>query len=126
MKYTNHVALNPRAYVKNRQWAVDYDYVDLLSDEEQAFLAQFSNEYYNGTVKKGDLNALHNTDELRKNCYNRNNISNRDALGIVSANNLVIRDSSYEGQQAMHSPYICPHNSVEDAMIGFIDAEGIF
>lgn len=36
------------------------------------YLTKFNNEFHKNVLKKGDPNALHNTDELRKACYNRN------------------------------------------------------
>jgi hypothetical protein len=69
--------------VRTRRELIDYDYVDKLDPEARDFLAQFTDEYYGGAIKKGDPNALHYSedqeecDRLRKDCYNRNNEMNR-------------------------------------------------
>jgi hypothetical protein len=44
------------------------------------FITKFNNEYHKNVVKKGDKNALHSTDELRRDCYERENAKNRDAF----------------------------------------------
>ena len=51
------------------------------------YLTKFNNEYYKGVVKKGDENALHNTDELRKSIYSRQNAKNRDIMSIQNRSN---------------------------------------
>jgi hypothetical protein len=88
--------LIPQAFPKNKRWAIDQDYIDGLSPEEKAWLAQFNNEYYGGKVKKGDNTALHNSDSLRKDCYARNNASNRDLYAIKECSNLVQSDENLE------------------------------
>lgn len=44
------------------------------------YLTKFNNEMHKNVVKKGDPNALHSTDKLRKDCYSRENSKNRDIL----------------------------------------------
>jgi len=73
---------------RTRREFIDYDYVDKLSPEEQAFLAKFTDEYYGGAVKKGCKTDLHYSSdrkkyrELRTDCYNRNNRQNQDVYGL--------------------------------------------
>lgn len=86
--------LIPQAFPKNKRWAIDQDYSQELSLEDQVWLAQFNNEYYGGKVKKGDLTALHNTDDLRQDCYRRNNISNRDLFAIKECSGLIETDDT--------------------------------
>lgn len=48
------------------------------SKEALQFLTKFNNEYHKNVLKKDDPKALHNTDQLRKDCYDRENAKNRD------------------------------------------------
>lgn len=75
--------LKKKQLPKNHQWKHDFDYINKLSPEDQEFLAKFIKEYYDGNIKKGDLEALHATDDLRKDCYNRKNRGNRDMMAIM-------------------------------------------
>lgn len=92
--------LTKNAFKKNRRWEVDnldpqHGYVKDLKEQAKSddpakakeakealeFLSKFNNEYYdNHGLNKED--ALHNTKELRKECYNRTNAANRDIYGI--------------------------------------------
>ena len=83
-----------QAFPKNKRWSIDQDYVESLSQSDKEWLAQFNNEYYGGKVKKGDTTALHNTDDLRQDCYRRNNLSNRDLLSIKECSGLIEIDDS--------------------------------
>lgn len=42
------------------------------------YIAKFNNEFHKNVIKKGDARALHHTDELRRDCYARENSRNRD------------------------------------------------
>lgn len=53
---------------------------DEQAREALEYLTKFNNEFHKGTTKKGDKNALHNTDELRRDCYARVNAKNRDVF----------------------------------------------
>lgn len=90
------------SFTKNRRWEVDnLDYnegylwwlkqqakcgkpkLEAEANEALEWLDKFNREYYNNSgLKKKD--ALHNTDELRKDCYNRTNAAHRDILGMWS------------------------------------------
>ncbi len=39
-------------------------------------------EYYRNVVKKGDQEALHNSDELVRSCHDRQNAMNRDKMAV--------------------------------------------
>lgn len=79
---------------RTRKELLDYDYLKKLSPEELEYLAKFTDEYVgasisktkSGRVKKGHL---HNTKELAKDCYDRNNRRNNDVLGVTKANFLL-------------------------------------
>lgn len=47
-----------------------------------AWITRFNNEYYKGVIKINDHEALHNTDELRRNCYNLTHSRNRDVASV--------------------------------------------
>lgn len=70
-------ALDPRFMLKNRQELIDYDYLHKLSDEELKFLNTFTEEFVGARLNHpGDV--LHNSKELKKDCFDRNNARNRD------------------------------------------------
>lgn len=53
-------------------------YFNQLNDEEKAWMNKFMSEYNNAEgVADDDFDALHNTQELRKACRDRNNARNR-------------------------------------------------
>ena len=53
-------------------------YTDTASMELLDYMNKFSAEFHKNVIKKGDPDALHNTDELRRDCYKRENSRNRD------------------------------------------------
>ena len=46
------------------------------------YITKFNNEFHKNVVKKDDPKALHNTPELRKDCYARENARNRDVMSV--------------------------------------------
>lgn len=78
MKLKKLYGLEPATFGPQKKWQVDQDYLNKLQPPELLFMAKFNDEYYGAKVKKGDTNALHNTDELRRACYNRSDCSRRD------------------------------------------------
>jgi len=46
-------------------------------------------EYNSASFSKTD--RIHDTDELRKDCYNRNNKRNNDLYSITTINNLMVK-----------------------------------
>lgn len=88
-------ALKPELNLRSRFELIDYDYVDKLNDEEKAWLNKFTNEYTNASLDRKNLkNNFHNTEELKKDCYDRNNARNRDVLtrAKASGNNVYLDD----------------------------------
>lgn len=61
---------------------LDSNYQDLEALEALNYLTKFNNEYHKNVIKKGDAEALHNTDKLRKECYARENARNRDIMSV--------------------------------------------
>ena len=90
---TKHPALKPELNLKSRYELIDYDYIKKLSEEEKDWLNKFTEEYVNASINTEDLSKnLHNTDELKKDCYKRNNARNRDILtkAKISGNHVSI------------------------------------
>lgn len=83
---TKHPALRPELNLKTRYELIDYDYVDKLTEEEKTWLNKFTEEYVNASLDTKDLNNnFHSTEELKKDCYRRNNARNRDILTRAKA-----------------------------------------
>lgn len=71
---------------RHRKGFIDYDYLDQLTKEEKEFLGKFTDEYYGGGgFERGEdddfdyTDSIHNTDELRRDCYRRNKRQQRCA-----------------------------------------------
>jgi len=62
--------------IEKSNWT-DKEAIDALT-----YITKFNNEFHKNVIKKGDPNALHNTDELRKDCYARENAKNRDIMSV--------------------------------------------
>ena len=111
---------------------------DKEAEEALAYIARFNNEFHKNVIKKNDPEALHNTDELRKDCYARENAKNRDVMSVQNREEEVktqknsnfnddtfdstsnYENSVYEGISSnnRHTPAI---NSTEDAIIELLD-----
>lgn len=44
---------------RSSRWAVDVDYLATLSADDRANMLKFLNEFYDGSIKKGDPAAMH-------------------------------------------------------------------
>lgn len=63
--------------VRNKtKWAIDYDYLSKLSDEDLLFLQDFNNFFYHGSPNRCELLSL--DDDLKKESYSLNNSRERD------------------------------------------------
>lgn len=88
---TKYPALKPELNLKSRYELIDYDYVDKLSDDNKAWLNKFTEEYVNASLDSENLkNNFHYTDDLKKDCYRRNNARNRDILTRAKASGTFI------------------------------------
>ena len=90
---TKHPALKPELNLKSRYELIDYDYIKKLSEVEKDWLNKFTEEYVNASINTEDLSKnFHNTEELKKDCYKRNNARNRDILtrAKISGNHVSI------------------------------------
>jgi len=91
-------------------WAMDFDYLHKLSEEQIGFLADFCNFYYHGSPHK--VESLQITQKLRKESYNRNNKAESD----------IYTKFKKEGEELADS---MPDFYDEDYIIEFIDKKYI-
>lgn len=83
---TKYPALKPELNLKTRYELIDYDYINKLSEEDKKWLNKFTEEYVNASLNAENLTEnFHNTTELKKDCYRRNNARNRDILTRAKA-----------------------------------------
>jgi hypothetical protein len=88
--------LSPHYNSKIRQEYIDYDYIHLLTDEQKSMLNQFTEEYYGASLDYENLeNNFHNTQDLKKDCTDRNNARNRCIYGIYKATNRLLPITTY-------------------------------
>ncbi len=111
------VGLDKYTFPKNKQWQIDQDYTDKLDEKTAEWLAKFNNEFVGAKVIKGDPAALHNTQELRRDCYRRSNVARRDMYAIKEAGGALEQFPEHEpdGDEWLESP--------EDAIIDWIDSK---
>lgn len=117
-------SLNPQYQTRVRKEFVDFDYLDKLDYKTKEWLAQFTDEYVGGAVKKnksGKIAAghLHNTQELAKECYDSNNHRNNDVYSVTKANGL-LHDIKYKIEHEETDLCVNYHLS-EDAVIAGIE-----
>ena len=72
---TKYPALDTNYVLKIRRDLVDYDYIDKLSEKEKEFLNSFTEEWTGGYFRHGKKQV--HPDDLKKDCYSRNNARNR-------------------------------------------------
>lgn len=91
-------ALNPSLNLKIRKELIaDVDYLDKLSDEEKDWLNAFNEEWINASFKH-PLQPLHNTPELKSDCYRRNNARNRCQYSMALAGYNLDSINKYENR----------------------------
>lgn len=85
-------SLRPDLNLKTRYELIsDYDYLKKLSEEELTWLNKFTKEYVNADLDSKNLeNNLHNTESLKKDCYDRNNARNRCVWTKTKASNTAV------------------------------------
>lgn len=83
---TKYPALKPELNLKTRYDLIDYDYVNKLDENEKQWLNKFTEEYVNASLDTENIdNNFHNTQDLKRDCYRRNNARNRDILTRAKA-----------------------------------------
>ncbi len=99
---------------------LDSNYADIEAVNLLTFIAKFNNEFHKNVIKKGDESALHNTNELRRDCYSRENCRNRDILSRDSFK-LTSFDDNLESIQGTLDRGIASHFSDhEEVLISLI------
>lgn len=74
--------LHPELHPRTRWEMFDQDYLDKLTPEEKLWLSNFNEEYVGGNFNHKEGDVLHTTQELKRDCYSRNNARNRDYYAI--------------------------------------------
>lgn len=83
---TKFPGLDPAVNLKTRIDQLDMDYINKLSEKDKKWLNKFCNEYVHASLDSKNLKKnLHNTKELKKDCYDRNNARNRDVYTKAKA-----------------------------------------
>jgi len=105
-KYPN---LEAEYNLKTRSDLIDYDYINQLSSKDKAWLDKFTKEYVNASLdSRNPKKNLHNTPELKKDCYDRNNSRNRDILTRAKASGSVI------DYLELHKAELIENNNIEE------------
>ena len=109
--------LKPHLHPRTRWEYMDQDYFKDLSEEEKAFASKFNEEFYGASFKEED--NLHETDELKRECYRRNNYRNRDIYTIFRTRGYV---ESLHDKLDVIDKQNCPStNTQEDTVIELLD-----
>lgn len=82
--------LKPELQLKTRYDLYDQDYTHKLSEKDKAWLNKFNSEWANAALDVNNLKKnLHNTQELKKDCQDRNNARNRCILTRAKATGII-------------------------------------
>lgn len=84
-----YFGLKKKYQPRSKRKFIDYDYIDKLTEKEKEWLSKFTDEYYSSNVHLNDKKALHKSDKLRKDCYNRDNQIRRDVYAKEDFKQLV-------------------------------------
>ena len=87
------MGLETKSFPKNKQWMVDQDYAKDLDAEAAEWLGRFNQEYYRNRFESSEKD-LHNTKELKKECYSAENARNRDLYAIKNTGGMVVGSST--------------------------------
>ncbi len=101
-----------RVFARPKRWAVEVDYFHKLSPKEKAWLIRFQSEFHDGRIKKGDDQALHKSDDDRRDCYQRTNLAMRDTYGIMACCGML--NDNYD---------LAPDTGIESEIIERIDSQ---
>ncbi len=88
---TSRVFIDEELSYKLLNQIIDSNWTDLKAIQELDYITKFNNEFHKDVFKAKD--NLHNNQDLRKDCGDRNNARNRDILSrdyskIASTNNI--------------------------------------
>lgn len=122
-------SLNPAHVPRVRKELLDADYLKQLSKEELLWYAQFTDEWVGANIHKtktGKVKSgfLHNTKELAKDCYDRNNRRNNDIYAVSKAN-MLLSDIEIitEDQASMHNsnPWEVENHLITDIILNEVE-----
>lgn len=87
------------------------------------FLTKFNNEYHKAVVKADDPDALHNTKDLRRDCYRRKNAANRDVSAIHGPRMGRFLDVTGMAVNLLSDTYfdMGARENIEDSIIAILD-----
>ncbi len=85
---------------------LDSNYQDAEAVELLTYLTKFNNEFHKNVIKKGDPDALHNTDTLRKDCYARENSRNRDIMSYRKGSKIYMEEYENIGDTTQAINYL--------------------
>lgn len=98
---SKYPALQPNLNLKTRyDELTDFDYIHKLNDSEKEFLNSFLEEYVNAKLNHPSK-VLHDTQPLRKSCYDRNNSRNRDVYSRGKAMGVCVSLNDVKENQAV-------------------------
>lgn len=113
--------LNTNFHSRSKREYIDMDYVKDLSEDMKTYLNKFIGEYYAADMDFDNLeNNLHSTEELKKDCTDRNNARNRCVYTAAKAQNRVLdivvdKDESFDRVRS--------DQNLEDALIEVLDKQ---
>lgn len=108
MEQNRRRALNScRSQRKKNKWALDYDYLDKLDDDQVEYLAEFSNFYYHGSPHRCSKYIAMDP-VLKRESYTRNNHAGYDVYNRIN----IVELKSIE---------VCCSVMIEDIIIEMID-----
>jgi hypothetical protein len=119
-KKTKYPNLDPSLNLKTR-WEEVYDvaqYANKLSDKDKKWLNKFMGEYVNANLDVKNLEKnLHNTQELKKSCQDRNNARNRDIYTRAKAS------GNLDGMEEVKKLYLKKEQELGEVFDNFEDHE---
>lgn len=108
----------------HRKWALDYDYLHKLSDEEREWLEKFNDEYYRNEFSD---EPLHQEGDERRLLYEENNAANRCIMNadpkkvLAHRNAIPAHRPSIKSRFYFEKDYCLNSNSPEDLIVELID-----
>lgn len=116
---TKYPGLDKRVNSRTRHEVIDFDYIDKLDHKTKQWLSNFMEEWISGNFQH-DGRIFHKSKKSKRDCYNRNNARNRDAMSISQATGY-LRYSDESKDAPIAGVAAPPNDSVESAIIDLID-----
>lgn len=119
-KSIKYPGLDKRVNSRTRHELIDFDYVDKLSDTEKKWLSNFMEEWLSGNFNH-EGRIFHKSKKSKRECYNRNNARNRDAMSIAQATGNMRYSADKAADAPMTNKAVPALDSVESSIIDLID-----